>query len=105
MVDICTEGLSVLCFLGYHILVQYYTVKHSLLFIIFILILMNKFAPNLASGNTFELALYPKNRKGVERSGWEMGDLNFIPPVVEIPLGSQTTLSQGLHIRYLYYDS
>lgn len=48
MVDIYTEELSVLCFLGYYTLVRYYTVKYSL-FIIFILILMNKFAPNLTS--------------------------------------------------------
>lgn len=76
MVDICTEGLPVLCFLGYHRLVQSYRVKHSLLFITFSYF-HKRFAPNLASRSTFELSLYPLNGKGVGRGGWEVGDLNF----------------------------
>jgi hypothetical protein len=74
MMDIFTEGLPVLCFLGYHILVQYYIVKYILLFITFILFYFDEWlATNLASGNTFELALYPLNGEGVGRSGWKTG--------------------------------
>lgn len=102
MVDICTEGLPELCFLGYHRLVQSYRVKHSLLFITSILSYFHEqFAPNLASRSTFELSLYPLEW---ERS-WErwLGDggsefhsrevvLNLW---IEILLGGRMTFSQG----------